>query len=484
MRGGSRLAACSAAAALALGSAACTGGGTPAASPSPAPPFTAAIAPGFSARPAWSDTLTWSVSVNAASGAMSDPDLLLMALQAQAGYVRVVGSSVVAATFARGQISSGATAGLQFRSLRTGALLATVHLPPGTFAGVAVDSAAGRPVAVVRYTSAAPADEQANGGQPVKVTAVYGADGSPVWTSLGRAVASGPADSSGLATDGEGYPLYSAGFTLRYNGSQDANPAEQSFDVLGPAGSVALHVPRQADASGDQAHVSLADGYALVSYDNRNAIVDNSAIRVLLAAYGLGRGSARVGAWSEPGSSADGERATLLAVAGGRLLVDWLGPGGGPSAPTDFAVLDTATGSATAASGVPAAAASPGALGAVSDPATGNVLVYDAAAMTGPSFLIHLASGSVAWAQDGTQASLQPISVHDGQIYALLPARAAGQASLATVRETDGAITARGYRSAPLGFTGDGAAVFAQSTSPTALTAVRIGVSAPADGHG
>ncbi len=484
MRVSSRLAAaCSVAAALALGSAACSGGSAPPAKASAAPPFTAAMAPGFSAQPVWSDTLTWSVSVNA-SGTISDPDLLLMALQAQDGYVRVVGPSVVAATFARGQISSGATAGLQFRSLRTGALLATVHLPPGTFAGMASDSAAGRPVAVVRYTSTAPADEQANGGAPVKVTAVYGADGSLTWTSLGRAVASGQGDSSGLETDGNGYPIYSGGYTLRYNGSQDSNPAQQSYDVLGPTGAVALHVPRQADANGDQATVSLADGYALVSYDNRDAVADASAVQVMLTAYDLGRGAARVGSWSEPGSSADGERGALLAATGGRLLVDWLGPGGGLSAPTALAVLDTATGAAAAVRGVPAAAASPGALSAVSDPATGSVLLYDAGQMTGPSFVIRLASAAVAWAQDASQASLLPISAHDGTIYGLLPARAGGRASLTTVRETDGAIIAHGYQIAPLGFTGAGAAVFAQSTSPTALTAVRIGLSLPAGGHG
>jgi hypothetical protein len=375
MRVGSRLAACFAAVAAVLGLAACSGSSAPAASPSAAPPFTAAMAPGFSARPVWSDTLTWSVSVKAAPGTITDPDGVLMQLQAQAGYVRVVGSSVVAATFARGHISSGATASLQFRSLQSGALLNTVHLPPGTFAGMTADSAAGRPVVVVRYTSAAAADEQANDGQPVKITAVYGADGSLRWTSLGRAVASGPANSSGLETDGDGYPLYSAGYTLRYNGSQDADPSQQSYDVLGPAGSVALHVPRQGDANRDQTHVSLADGYALVSYDNRNAVADDSAIRVLLTAYDLGHGAARVGSWSEPGSSADGEQGTLLAATGGRLLIDWLGPGGGLRAPTDFAVLDTATGGATAVRGAPAAAASPGTLGAVSDPATGSVLV-------------------------------------------------------------------------------------------------------------
>jgi hypothetical protein len=104
--------------------------------------------------------------------------------------------------------------------------------------------------------------------------------------------------------------------------------------------------------------------------------------------------------------------------------------------------------------------------------------------MTGPSFLIHLASAAVAWAQDASQASLLPISVHDGTIYGLLPARAGGQASLVTVRESDGAITARGYQIAPLGFASDGAAVFAQSASPTVLNAIRIGLSPAPTSHG
>jgi hypothetical protein len=383
----------------------------------------------------------------------------------------------VAETFAHTATTSGATSELHFRRLTTGALLATVHLPPGTYAGMNTDTVAGRPVVVVRYTSTSAADEQANGGQPVKVTSVYGADGSLVWTSLGRAVATGPAYSSGLETDGNGYPLFSAGYVLRYNGSQAMNTAAESYDVLSTAGSVVLHVPRVADANQDEATVSLDGGYALVGYDNKGAVTDDSAIRVSMTAYNLDHSAARVGAWSEPGSSADGEQASLLAETGGRLLVDWLGPSQTLSAPTELAVLDTASGSASTVSGVPAALASPTSLDDATDSATGNVLVYDGGQMSGPSVLVHLASSSVLWAQGSGQAGVLPISVYCGTIYGLQLGSSSGAASLVTVRESDGTFTAHGYQVAPIGFAADGAAVFAASTSSTTLTAVQIGLS-------
>lgn len=484
MRGSARLGVCAVGAAVVLGSAACGGGGTPAAAPvSAAPKFTATLAPGFSAQPTWSDTLAWTMAMKS-SGQTVAPDEGLMAMQAEGGLVRVIGSSVVAVTFSHGRSASGGTSDLQFRSLATGALLNTVHLPFGDYAGMRADSVAGRPVVVAHYTSTAPADEQANGGQPVKITSVYGADGSLLWTSLGRAVAAGSADSSGLETDGNGYPIFSGGYTLRYNGSPDMDTAKEGYDVLNAAGSVVLHVPRQADANQDAATVSLADGYALVGDDNRNAVVDDSAIRVSMTAYDLNHGAVRVGSWSEPGSSADGEKASLLAATGGRLLVDWLGPSQTLSAPTSLAVLDTATGRARIVSGVPAALAAPNSLGAVADPATGDVLTYDVGQMSGPSVLIRLASSAVAWAQEPNQTSLLPISVHDGVIYALHLGSASSPLTLATVRESDGAITASGYQIAPVGFTGGGAAVFAQSTSPTTLSAIQIGVSPPATGRG
>ncbi len=483
MRGSARFGMCAVAAAVVLGSTACEGSGSTVATASAAPKFTAALAPGFSAQPAWSDTVPWTMAMKA-NGETIAPNEGLMAMQAEGGLVRVVGSSVVAVTFVHGQSASGDTATLQFRSLTTGALLATVHMPPGDYVGMSADRVAGQPVVVVHYTSAAPADEQASGGQPIKITSVYGADGSQVWTSLGRAVAAGPFDSSGLKSDGSGYPIFSGGYTLRYNGSQVMDTANESYDVLNTAGSVVLHVPRRADANEDDATVSLADGFALVGSDNRNAVMDGSAIRVSMTAYDLNHSATRIGSWTEPGSSADGEQATLLAATGGRLLVDWLGPSQTLSAPTNLAVLNAATGTASTVSGVPAALAVPNSLGAAVDPATDDVLVYDAGQMGGPSVLIHLESSTVAWAQDHNQASLLPISLHNGAIYGLQLGTANSPTTLVTVRESDGTITASGYQIAPVAFASGGAAVFAQSTSPTSLSAIRIGLSPPATGSG
>jgi len=113
-------------------------------------------------------------------------------------------------------------------------------------------------------------------------------------------------------------------------------------------------------------------------------------------------------------------------------------------------VLNTSSGSCGTVGTPPSAAAAPGSLGAVSDPATGDVLVYDAGHMSGPSFLIRLATRTVAWAQQPGQTSLLPISVHDGNIYGLQFGRSGTPLSVQTVRESDGAITDSGYQIAPV----------------------------------
>jgi len=182
---------------LLLAAAGCASG-TPAgkavktASPAGAPRFSATTPPGFSTRPAWSSTLTWDVTVS--SNSPKDPEQLLMAAQAESANFAMVGTSVVGLMFAHGQVDAGDSAGLQFRTLATGALLKTVHLPHGDFSGISTDTVSGRPVLVVRYTSTGASDEKANAGKPLKITAAYAADGlarrgrHPAACRLGRAV--------------------------------------------------------------------------------------------------------------------------------------------------------------------------------------------------------------------------------------------------------------------------------------------------------
>ncbi|WP_194909597.1 hypothetical protein [Catenulispora rubra] len=127
---------------------------------------------------------------------------------------------------------------------------------------------------------------------------------------------------------------------------------------------------------------------------------------------------------------------------------------------------------------VPSDTASPAALGAVSDSSTGVLTIYDAdTTASGPSFGINLASGAVAWSQLSGQGSLEPVSAYGGAVYAIQLGTSSAPASMVIIRESDGAVTARGYQIAPVSFTDHGIAVLAQSTSPTTLPP-RIGVSA------
>jgi hypothetical protein len=467
------------AATIAVGAAGCgTTGGSPAAGPTtaPAPAFTAAMAPGFASQPAWSVDVPWKMGFTS-SGSQIAPDLGLMVMQAEAGFIQMVGASLAVVSFAENPGTSTRSASVQFRSMATGALLSTVDLPTeGSFNGLFVDSVGGRPVAVVHHGASAPAAQAGSSKESVKVTAVYGADGSLVWTSQGRAIASGQADSSGLVTFPNGFPIYSAGYTVRYNGSPDPNG--RSFDVLDPTGAAALHVPGTG-ADGEQVHVSLADGYALVSSISQGQAAGGSASSASMSAYDLGHGAARVGQWTEPAAAAPSGKGELLAADGGRLLVAWPASGTGAKAVTGMAVLDAKTGTASTVSGIPSDAASAAALGAIWDPSTGGLTVYDAdTTQTGPAFGINLASGAVAWLQPSGQGSLQPVSTFGGAVYAVQLGTASAPASMITIRESDGAVTAHGYQIAPVAFTDHGTAVFAQSTSPTTLTTARIGVSA------
>src|SRR5207253_11309091 len=110
----------------------------------------------------------------------------------------------------------------------------------GSFDGMVAEQVDGRPAAVVWHTSAA--DPQANGGQPVKVTTVYGPDGSVLWDSAGR---------SRIAHDRNGYPVFSAGFTLTNNDDGTA-------DVVPTTRAVVLPVP-------GRTAVTLAAGPALAT---------------------------------------------------------------------------------------------------------------------------------------------------------------------------------------------------------------------------
>lgn len=478
MRGHSRVGIWAATATIAIGAAGCasTGRPSPAAAPSPAPAFTAAMSPGFSPQPSWSADVPWAMGFTS-SGVKIAPDLGLMVMQAEAGFIQTVGSSISVVSFAGGPGSSSHSTSVQFRSAATGAPLATVNLPYGSFDGLFADTADGQPVAVAHYGSSTPATT-AGGGAETKIASAYAADGSLVWTSQGRAIASGAADSSGLVTFSNGFPIYVGGYTVRYNGSPD--PGARSFDVLDPTGTVALHIPG-AGANGEQVHVSLAGGYALVSSTSQGQAAGGSASGISMSAYDLGHGAAKVGQWTEPAASGPGRQGDLLAATGGRLLVAWPAPapGAGSKAATSLAVLDAAAGTASTVSGVPSDAAPAAALGAFWDSSTGSLTIYDQdTTQAGPAFAVNLSSGAVAWSQPSGQGSLQPISCHDGAMYAVELGTASVPASMVTIRESDGAVTARGYQIAPVAFTDHGAAVFAQSTSPTTLTTARIGVSA------
>lgn len=479
VRAGVRVGAAVAVAVAAVGAAGCQGSGT--ASPAPASAsgaarpaaarFTAALAPGFSAAPSWSQTVPWSGDAISYEGTALSPDQGLMGLAAMGGIAQVVGSSVAMLSVgAQQQVSATGAASLQFRSLASGRLVNSVSLGTDSFNAMSLDTVDGRPVLKVQTTSSTPADEQSDGGQPLKVLTVYGADGSLVWTSRSKQVAQGPYDSSGLEGDNQGWPVYAGGYTLRYNGTTDMDDPAQGFDVLAPDGSVALHVPRYTDTAGDAAFVSLQGGYALVSSNDLETAESESDVREQLTAYKLGPRATKAGAWSEPGSPDDGD-ADLLTSWNGRLLAAWLGPG-----QTSFAVLDTAGGAASAVTGAPGGVAVTS-LDTLLDPATGDALLYDANGQNADTFLIGLADAHTAWAQAPSGGSLEPVSMHDGTLYALTLPTTTSPLTLESVRESDGTVTARGYQAAPLGFAADGSAVFAQAASSTAVGPLRVGLS-------
>src|SRR5204862_6177217 len=131
------------------------------------PPLFHPLPPGFAPRPAW----TAQVAPDTAS-----PDRAIVG-----GPLVVTGDTVVVPNVEAAQVN-GSRVSLQFRDAATGRLRRSQPLPVGTFDGAAEGRAAGQPVAVVRHTSTA--DAQAGS---VKQTTVYGADGSVVWDSAGRA---------------------------------------------------------------------------------------------------------------------------------------------------------------------------------------------------------------------------------------------------------------------------------------------------------
>ncbi|NUP48497.1 MAG: hypothetical protein HOW97_14490 [Catenulispora sp.] len=439
MRDHTRLGTWAVAAVVAVGSAGCgSTGRSPQARPSPVsspvPAFTAAMAPGFATVPAWSQDVPWAMGFTS-GGVSVAPDLGLMVMQAEAGFIQVVGSSLAVVSFAESTGAGGRFATVQFRSVATGALLSTVNLPTdGAFNGLYSDVVGGRAVAVVHHGATAPATQAGGAAASIKVTSVYGADGSLVWTSQGHAIASGAADSSGLVTFPNGFPVYNGGYTVRHNGSPDPNGG--SYDVLDPAGGVALHIPGTAGADGKQPHISLAGGYALVSSIIQGQAADGSASRVSLSAYDLGHGAARVGQWTEPAATAPGGQGELLAATGGRLLVAWPAPGPGSKAVADMTVLDAATGTASTVSGIPSDASDPAALGAVWDSSTGGLTVYEAdTTKSGPIFGVNLASGTVTWSLPSGQAMLEPVSTYGGSVYAVQLSTASVPASMVTIRD-------------------------------------------------
>jgi hypothetical protein len=414
------------------------------------------LPPGFSVQSIWSQTVPWKMTINVSGGEALAPDLGLMVMQGEGGVARVVGGSVAVISFTPARSSSPATRALQFRSLADGKLLKSVSLTDDGYSGMSADTVGGRPVVVVYTTSDAPADEKAGGDKMVKVTSVYGADGSLVWTSRGQALAASPG-ARGLETF-DGYPVFGGGYTVRSDGAGES-------EVLDTKGAAVLQMAGQA------AQVSLDGGYALVT----QSAGSGSDARVSMDAYDLEHGGTGVGQWSEP-ASASGQAPNLIAASSGRLLAAWSARSGTAST-TALAVLDTATGKASTVASLPTALAAPNNLGAVLDPATGDTYVYDQAKMTSASAMIRLASATALWTRQSGQDALVPISVHGGAIYAVQLGSTVAAMSLATVSEKDGAVTVGSYKVVPFAFTTSGAAVVGQSTSPTVLSALQIGVS-------
>jgi hypothetical protein len=366
--------------------------------------------------------------------------------------LQVVGGTLVVAVLEGNQIN-GSRFGLQFRDVANGRLRRTQELPVGTVDGMAVDSFAGRPVAVVWHTSTADP-----GGRPVQTTTAYDADGTMVWDSANQA---------GLAADRNGYPAFSGGFIMRT--SQD-----QSTDLLDTRGGVVLHVPLY-DASDrfDPNRVALVAGHALVARSNRVKLLTGTGpSTVSFALHDLARGT--VVSFTEPGSEALDGRDQRSAMAGsqGRVLVSWLSDRDA----TMIAAVDTATGLPSAPAQVPLTD-----VAVAVDDSTGNALLYSPSRPpTAHSVLVSPGQGRLLWTQSGT-APLLPLSMHGGTIYGVTYQETSAFATFSltpvAVTEATGAVAAHSFEAAPVAFSASGNAIVVHQ--PTTSSPVTIGSFAP-----
>src|SRR5262249_51660370 len=163
-----------------------TGSGT-AAGPAPG----GLMPSGFSNASAWTAKVTWSRSGLTQTGV---PAIPVQGMQyvppAGFGLVVVAGEVVVAATFNTPDEHTPTPVTLQFRSAKTGQLIASKALETWEFAGIRADTAGGRPVVEVRYSPVPMAPDNST-----FVSTLFDTAAHQLWTSAGQKV-------GGLATPG------------------------------------------------------------------------------------------------------------------------------------------------------------------------------------------------------------------------------------------------------------------------------------------
>jgi hypothetical protein len=486
----SRAAILVAAAALVAGG--CSGGGTTSgrsgkAAAASGKSFHQQVAPGFAAASQWTVDLPWAVDGfgRQSANGRSVTDAAVAADQASYGVAAVVGGTVVVPSFAPGGVQDPAWPTLQFLDAKTGKTIATRTLPLGSLLGVNSDMVAGKPVAVVRHVAAVDPDT----GEPATaVTTVFDASGTQVWSSKGQPVSMG-SWSAGLVPDKEKAPRFVGGHVVKLNpGTDTVDHSDASYDVLDTTGKSVLHIPSRADQL-DLNHVSLVGGFAVVAHDDSLALRDAYTSHEHFTLYDLAKGATKIADVAEPdfgGRSAAG----ALATSNGKVLVAWYGQSGGGAPPTNIAVIDIATGTASAPATLFDDAAS--GLGVLVDAEKSDVVVYDATAdPSRDSVVVSLSRGTVLWRQQDHNASLIPLSLHDGTLYGVEAASRTGSSPSATgsspsaspgapdnqvaVKEGDGFPAGSGYVLAPLAFTADGSPVFIEAPKGTASITIGVG---------
>lgn len=427
-------------------------------------PFHGQVAPGFAATTRWTVDVPWACDGfgRQSANGRSVTDAAVAADQASYGVAAVVGGTVVVPSFAPGGTEGPAWPTLQFLDAKTGRTIAAQTLPVGSILGVSSDTIAGKPVAVVRYV----ASQDPDTARPATaVTTVFDASGRQVWSSRGQLVEREPW-TTGLQLDEEKAPRFVGGYAVKLNSGTDmVGHSGASYDVLDTTGKSVLHIPGLAGEL-DLNYVSLVEGYAVVAHDDSLTQSATYADHEHFTVYDLANGAKKVADIAEP--DAGGQvRGAALAALNGKVLVAWLGPSGGGTPPTDIAVIDTATGTASAPATLSDGPAS--GLGALVDPAKSDVVVYDGTAHpVGESAVVSLSQGTVLWRQQDDKGSLIPLSLHNGTLYGV---EAGNQVA---VKEADGFPAGSGYVLAPLAFTADGSPVFAEA--PKGAAGIVIGV--------